>query len=351
MERNHWLDLLKLIFIIVISFWHTVWWTNLKYGFLPVEFFFIVSGYYVHASYIKKKSFGKFVIAKIKRLFPTYLVMLLLYAIWSLKFPQFYSNSSYEHWGLSLVREVFLLQSVGLTELFNVNSINIVQGAWYISVYFYGSILLYWLLMHLPKRYVAYILSTIVIGVYVFVFLLWDGTMEIWTYKSIFYMPLWRGIADMSVGILLGMIMGKGNVNKWIDTHKVCFNMLGIVALFGAFFSFFSPADIEWVGIICFVYILANAVFPNGLGSYVNKREYAKYILDISLEILLLHKMLIPVSVKIAYTLGVFHIDVFKYIIYTIVVLAVSYIFNKYLVPQIKKTFETIVTWVILTIQ
>ena len=113
--------------------------------------------------------------------------------------------------------------------------------------------------------------------------------------------------------------------------------MLGIVALFGAFFSFFSPADIEWVGIICFVYILANAVFPNGLGSYVNKREYAKYIPDISLEILLLHKMLIPVSVKIAYTLGVFHIDVFKYIIYTIVVLAVSYIFNKYLVPQIKK--------------
>lgn len=81
MERNHWLDILKLIFIIVISFWHTVWWTNLKYGFLPVEFFFIVSGYYVHASYIKKKSFGKFVIAKIKRLFPTYLVMLLLYGV------------------------------------------------------------------------------------------------------------------------------------------------------------------------------------------------------------------------------------------------------------------------------
>lgn len=351
MKRNHWLDFLKLTFIIIIAFCHTTWWTNMKYGFLPVEFFFIVSGYFVYASYLKNKSFGKFVTDKIWYLFPTYLVILFIYAIYSLIFPKFNSSCLYEHWGLSLAREALLLQSVGLTKLFNVSLINTMQDAWYVSVYFYGAIMLYGLLTYAPKRFVNYTLSTIVIGVYGFYFLAWDGTMEIWTYKSIFYMPLWRGLANMSVGILLGMVLKKEYVNKWSNTHKVCFNTLGVIAISGAFFSFFSPIDIEWLGIICFVYILANAVSSNGIGSYFNKTKYAKYIPDISLEIMLLHRIFIRVSVKVADCLGVVQIDVLKYMIYATIVLTVSYIFNKYIIPQIKNTFNSIVNQAIPTIQ
>lgn len=354
MKRNHWLDFLKLTFIIIIAFCHTTWWTNMKYGFLPVEFFFIVSGYFVYASYLKNKSFGKFVTDKIKRLFPTYLVILSVCAIYSLIFPKFYPNSSYEHWWLSLAREALLLQSIGLDELFNVIKINLMRTtptAWYVSVYFYGTVVLYGLLTYVPKRFISYTLSTIVIGVYGFYLLAWDGTMEIWTYKSIFYMPLWRGLAGMSVGILLGMVLKKEYVNKWSNTHKVCFNTLGIIAISGAFFSFFSPIDIEWLGIICFVYILANAVSSNGIGSYFNKTKYAKYIPDISLEILLLHIIFIRVSVKVADCLGVVQINVLRYIIYATMVLTVSYIFNKYIIPQIKSTFNAVVNQAIPTIR
>lgn len=351
MKRNHWLDFLKLAFITIIAFWHTGWWTYLRYGFLPVEFFFFVSGYFVYSSYLKKKSFNKFVTDKTKRLFPTYLVILSFYAVYSLIFPKFYSNSLYEHWGLSLAREALLLQSVGLTKLFNVSFINTMRDAWYVSVYFYGAIMLYGLLMYAPKRLTTYTLSTIVIGVYGFYFLTWDGTMEIWTYKSIFYMPLWRGLADMSVGILLGMVKKKEYVNKWSNTHKVCFNTLGVIAILGAFLSFFSPIDIEWLGIICFVYILANAVFSNGIGSYFNKTKYVKYIPDISLEILLLHRIFIRISVKVADCLGVVQIEVLRYMIYVTMVLAVSYIFNKYIIPQIKSTFNAIVRQAIPTIR
>lgn len=353
MKRNHWLDFLKLTFIIIIAFWHTAWWTNLRYGFLPVEFFFIVSGYFVYTSYLKKKCFKKFITDKIKRLFPTYLVILSVCAIYSLIFPKFYPNSSYEHWWLSLAREALLLQSTGLDELFDVIKINLMRTtptAWYVSVYFYGAVVLYGLLTYVPKRFINYTLSAIVIGVYGFYLLAWNGTMEIWTYKSIFYMPLWRGLADMSVGILLGMVLKNDYINKWSNTHKGCFNTLGVIAILGATFSFVSPIDIEWLGIICFVYILANAVNKNGIGSYFNKIEYAKYIPDISLEILLLHKILIPVSVKIAEILGVLYIDILKYIIYTTVIVGVSYIFNKYIIPQIKNTFSTIINRVIPTI-
>lgn len=350
MKRNHWLDFLKLAFITIIAFWHTDWWTYLRYGFLPVEFFFIVSGYFVYSSYLKKKSFNKFVTDKIKRLFPTYLVILFCCALFSLKFPQLYPNCSYDHWGISIAREVFLLQSTGFDELFNISLMRTIPTAWYVSVYFYGSIVLYGLLTYVPKMFVNYTLLAIVIGVYGFYLLVWDGTMEIWTYKSIFYMPLWRGLADMSVGILLGMVLKNDYINKWSNTHNVCFNTLGVIAILGAIFSFFSPIDIEWLAIICFVYILANAVNKNGIGNYFNKIEYAKYIPDISLEILLLHKMLIHVSVKIAEFLGVLYIDILKYIVYTTVIIGVSYIFNKYLIPQIKNTFSTIINRIILTI-
>lgn len=347
MKRNHWLDFLKLTFIIIIAFWHTAWWINLRYGFLPVEFFFIVSGYFIYASSLKKKSFGKFVTDKIKRLYPTYLIILLLNAVYSLSFPQFYSNSSYEYFGLSLAREALLLQSVGLDKLFIVFKINLMRTtptAWYVSVYFYGAIMLYWILTHLPKKWATYIISAIVAGVYGFYIFVWDGTLEIWTYKSIFYMPLWRGLAGMSVGILLGMTMRNEHINNWIGTHKVYFNILSIAALAGAFYSFFSPTDIEWVGVICFVFILANAVSPNGLGSFINDRKYANLLPDISLEILLLHWMLIPVSVKIANTLGVLSINALKYIIYATVVLTVSYIFNKFIIPMVKKTVISMIS-------
>lgn len=272
MGRNHWLDFLKLTFILVIAFLHTAWWTSMKYGFLPVEFFFIVSGFYVYVSYaFKRYKFGKFIIKKIMRVFPAYLLILLIYAGYSLAFPQFYSESSYDHWGLSFIRELFMLQGVGLTELFHVRCMVILQSAWYVSVYFYGAILLYWLLVNVTRKVAICIFSVIVIGVYGFFFLLWGSTLEIWTYKGFFYMPLWRGLAGMSAGILLGMALRRENVAGWLATHKFFFNILSIVALAGAFYSFFSPTDIEWVGIICFICILANAVSPDGIGSYFNK--------------------------------------------------------------------------------
>lgn len=59
--RNHFLDALKLLFIVIISFWHTGWWSEfLHSGYLPVEFFFIISGYFIYRTsnqYTKLKSF------------------------------------------------------------------------------------------------------------------------------------------------------------------------------------------------------------------------------------------------------------------------------------------------------
>lgn len=305
----------------------------------------MVSGYFVYMSFVsKRKRFKRFLADKIIRLYPTWLIILFIYAIYSLVFPQFYEGSSYDHWGMSLVREILLLQSVGISDLFNVNLIKICHTAWYVSVYFYGSLLLYYILSHFSKRYVVTIFSAIVIGVYGFYFLVWNGTMEIWDYKGVFFIPLWRGLAGMSLGILVGMVLKRDAVGRWLNANSVCFNALSIVAFVGAFYSFFASIDIEWAGIICFVCLFANSLMPSGLGSYFNRWKFAKYIPDISLEILLLHKILITVSVKICDFFGVLYIDIVKYTVYAVVVIVVSLVFNKLIVPQIKKGFETVIT-------
>lgn len=58
--RNHYLDALKFIFIIIISFWHAAWWNSLHHGYLPVEFFFIVSGYFIYRESGKNISIKEF---------------------------------------------------------------------------------------------------------------------------------------------------------------------------------------------------------------------------------------------------------------------------------------------------
>lgn len=67
--------------------------------------------------------------------------------------------------------------------------------------------------------------------------------------------------------------------------------------------------------------------------------EYVKCIPDISFEILLLHKILIPVSVKISDYLGVLYIDAAKYAVYAVLVVMAGFIFNRYITPQVKKMF------------
>jgi len=92
-ERNIYIDFLKLYMSVIIILYHynyfKLGWTNpylFRGGYLCVDVFFMISGFYFIKSFDKKESRGSIYILKeigkrMKRLYPQYFIALLLSVI------------------------------------------------------------------------------------------------------------------------------------------------------------------------------------------------------------------------------------------------------------------------------
>lgn len=86
---------------------------------------------------------------------------------------------------------------------------------------------LYSLLKNSEKLSVSLLLPLQILLIYTYIFSLGD-TLENWDVKYCFSMPLLRGVADMSLGIMLAYL----NTNKRIINYKsVLFNVLSVLSL------------------------------------------------------------------------------------------------------------------------
>ena len=339
--RNHYLDALKFIFIIIISFWHAAWWDSLHHGYLPVEFFFIVSGYFIYRESGKNISIKEFSKKKFFRLYPTYITILIIYIGLSIFFQGFYPGAENANMWMSIIREATMLKSSGLFELADVPMIDFNGTAWYVSSFFLGGTVVY--LINGFHKLRAYIFSAIAIVFYVWIlFFSENGLNGYWGYVGIFYIPLWRGIACMGIGSLLGMVNEFESFNEMCNRFALPFNCLALISLVVGIICCFVPGEYDWLGILCFIILIINILRPAGISLYFNKLKYARYVPDISLEILLIHKFTIILTVKIMTILGLLDYSVLKYVMYVLVTVSAAFAIQKIIVPYILRLFSMI---------
>lgn len=343
--RNHFLDGLKFIFIIIISFWHTEWWRDiLHHGYLPVEFFFIVSGYFIFLSE-KKENTLTFTYKKIKRLFPTYILTLTLYIILYCIAPVFYPDSGNANICISILREATLLSAVGIFELSDIPMISFNGHAWYISTLLYGGIIVF--LINRLKKIRIYLFTGVAFVFYIWIlFISTKGLNEYWDYESIFFIPLWRGIACMGIGSIIGIINESSLSNKNFQQYSSILNILTALCIVISILCCFLPEDNDWIAILCFIVILINIIQPSGISTYFNKLKYVQLIPDISLEILLIHKFSIIFTSKILTIIGLLDYSIIKSITYIFVnisfAIAIQFIINYYRRSNIVSRLYTI---------
>lgn len=318
--RNHWLDFLKLIGIIIVAFHHTAW-TSMEHGYMPVELFFIISGFFIFQTYRKMNmGAGNYIIHKFKRIAPTYYLTLLIYILLFIVAPQFYPNASYTDLVISSLRDGACLQATGLFDLYIHNPIRLNPSDWYISSFLYGGLIVY--LMLKSGKYALILLTMTATVTYSAYFLVFDtGLNDEWGYIGFMYMPLWRGTAGMAVGALCGIAMSS----KWFTDFYIrnirIHNIIATLALIGLGVSLFNPENHNFIGILLFTILFINAVAPGGLSRYF-QTGVIKHIPDISLEILLVHKFLIIVTVKVAEFIGVLYVDSARYLLFIIILIA-----------------------------
>ena len=136
---KHSLEFLRFIFICIIALWHDNTLNIFKHS-VVVEFFFILSGFLLYLTFLKKTTEPiQYVKRRLKRLYCEYVIALIVTFFINIIKERSNVAFVFDQIG-SLLPELLMVQNVGIFEG-GINPIN-----WYIQVMLVGSIFLYSLL-------------------------------------------------------------------------------------------------------------------------------------------------------------------------------------------------------------
>ena len=196
-EKNNSIEVFRILFTAVICIHHARGLVNanwLKHGYLCVEFFFIVSGYFLYKTFHAETQHDvfRFLCHRMRKLYPDYLLAeIIAICVFGIHAQKFTISSA--------VGELLMLQSSGLIG----SSYN--YPCWYMSALILGSVLLYGLLSIKKEAFTAFIGPTLILLVYTYLLHL-PGGLEQWSCVGPVSLSLLRGCAGLSIGILIAAV-------------------------------------------------------------------------------------------------------------------------------------------------
>lgn len=295
-SRNAELDFWKFVAIIIIVLHHSYMVLENKriffaQGSLFVEFFFIISGYFMALSASKKppakiETLGSetvsFVFGKIKTILPYYIFGSVVTLLANVVYQGF--ESTFQPGKLLRAPfTVLFLQASGIP------SYNITGANWYLSAMFLSMLILYPLLRKQTDIFMKVIVPFVSIMLYGYM-LRHDGFLEGW---SIWYGYACKGFLRAVAGISLGTVVFP--VSKRLEKKnfdKVGLTILSVVSTGAILFSIFllfrgfrkkSEAIIVLLFFVSLTVIASrkaniNAIFQNGFCVYLGKLSMAIFL-------------------------------------------------------------------------
>ena len=183
----------------LICVWHFNPGNILNHGYLGVEFFFILSGYFL-AKEAEKEDVTplKYTWARIKKFFGKYAVALIAMHILIITVhPENIIDNT-----VRLIPELLFIQNIG-----PFRGSGLFYPCWFLSVLLFGSCLIIWILKN-NKKYSIVFLFLIPLFTFSYLFRV-NGSAECWDTVGVFYIPFWRGVAELSLGVLLYKLLPR----------------------------------------------------------------------------------------------------------------------------------------------
>ena len=285
-QKNMSIEAFRFIFMTVLCLWHIGDMVHIFYhGYLIVEFFFILSGIFIYQTYRKYPRLGiyDYAIKRFKRLWVEYFIVTIIvfcmYKRMCLSDPSLFNMKTLSQF----FSETLLLQNIGF--FFAPNN----WASWYLSVLLIGSVIIYSLLKNYGRHVLQFIMPTTCIAIYTLLFSLGDErTFEHWETIYGLNMPLLRGIADMSVGVLLSHILYTRksffihHIRKVNISSILCcifiFIILYVEKQDDAYMLLFIPPFI--VGLFCENSLL-NKWFTGTVWHFLGGLSYEMYLMHI----------------------------------------------------------------------
>lgn len=258
-NKNHAIEAFRFFFICIICLWHchdvAPW---LLHGYIAVEFYFILSGYFIYQSYLKHPNVGvlDFTWNKVKKFFIPFVISVLLLMLLDRKQYLFCHDLSADgilETYFSHVHEFFFCQFLGLTDRVAIN-----HPLWFISVLLFGGGVLFSLLKNFGHKAVSLYMPLVCLLGYSF--LLSNGNCSLQNRLVLYGMQSWiiRGFSDMGLGIMLSYIIERKNLG--IQKKSTLMNVLGCISLFAFILMTCAHGNYDYLAIF-FIPLILCACF------------------------------------------------------------------------------------------
>lgn len=315
----------------ILVAWHARF-NFFTHGYLVVEFFFILSGYFIYTSLIKNdKGTLQYTVDKIKRTYLEYIIAcVFMFGLVALSTFMHYGHFFTLYYVFKFITEALLLQNIGI---FN-GGFN--YPLWYFSVLIWGGGGLYALLKYNIKLSVNIILPIYVLLFYTYTFSTRDS-IEYWD-KGIFYIPMLRGLADMSIGIITAKL--ALNILPRIQKSRLLFDIISVISFILFLTVFCTSKTYDKYTIILIPIVILNCINKNGILHRIFDRKNFSQLGGLTYEMYLLHAPILMILNFLTKSFEINHI--LKYIIYLLIIIICSKIMkiictylNKRLFPNL----------------
>ena len=277
-QKNNALEFYRLLFTIVIIIHHSQYFVGklswLKNGYICVEFFFILSGYLLYKSFSKEENHStlNYLRKRIQRLWPEYAVAALLAILANAIILKNFNLTK-------AINELLMVQNTGLFRLGGYN-----YPCWYIPVMFACGAFIYSILSLWKKQYIRFFAPLIILIGYTYINGL-DRGLEAFGYTSFFSNMMVRGMCEMSIGVLIGVLVEK---DLFTNTNPFACTIIEITSIAFVVIGITTDIVADMVTIVAFSVLVAitivnkgyisSKVLSSGLWNVCGKYTYAAYL-------------------------------------------------------------------------
>lgn len=328
-RKNNSIEFFRFLFMAILIAWHGRF-GFFAHGYLVVEFFFILSGYFIYQSfYRKQKNTLSYVGCRIRRTYLEYsIACLCMFCISILSTYYNGKDASVLNSILKLISELLLLQNIGIFD----GGFN--YPLWYFSVLIWGGGGLYSLLQYNRKLTVNIILPIFILSFYTYIF----GKQKSIEYleMNIFYIPMLRGLADMSIGIMMARLFS--HILSIEGRYLKFFNIFALLSFILSIIVITLPETHDKYFLIFIPILLWNSLNEKGLIYKIFNHNIFSALGGITFEMYLLHAAILRLLSHVFSNSVLVINKVLLYIIYLTIIIVISYAF-KYVCSKIRMKF------------
>lgn len=320
-QKNTTIEFLRYFFMIILLIWHGGW-DYLEHGYLVVEFYFILSGYFLLNSNIRRpKSAAQYTFDKLKRTYFEYFTALCISFLYFGVLSGIVHDSFSIKTVLKIIPEALLIQDIGIFE----GGFN--SPMWYYSVLIISGYFLYYMINKWRNTCVNFIIPICCIIFFIFLVNSNNGSLEGWGYVNGLYFPFIRGMAEMGLGVLLCNIA----TSRLKIHNSVMLDIFAIVAFVLVCYILNTDSLLDRYVLILFPFIIYTAIWNKSIVHKIFNHPIWERLGGVSFEMFLLHHAFGGIYRKILGICGL-NLNAFALIIYIVLITGCSFAFKKFCV-------------------